>query len=258
MYYLNGEILKKDPYTEADFYGKALFETIYGRGKILFFLEKHLERIEASAEKIKIGTGKDLKRKIEDFLDLAGYGRDENIMFKLQVSKNNIYMKVLPFEPRFFPEGIKAGFIEGYYQNELGMYKSANYLGNILAREEMVEAGCFEGIFRNRLGQVTEGTISNLFFVKEGTLYTPELVLNILPGITRETIIQIAREEGVMVQEGVFEKEKLMEADSIFFTNSLMKKGLVWVTECEGKEFKKDELIHKLEKRYLKLLESML
>jgi 4-amino-4-deoxychorismate lyase len=109
----------------------------------------------------------------------------------------------------------------------------------------------------NRLGQVTEGTISNLFFIKGSKLKTPHLELNILPGITRNKIINIAKELKIEVQEGFFSEEDVVEADSVFFTNSLIKKGLMWVCELEGRELKKNEIVHNIENKYFKIHNTM-
>ena len=113
--------------------------------------------------------------------------------------------------------------------------KSSNYLVNILAREEASKNGLYEGIFTNRMGDVTEGSISNIFFVKDGVFKTPSLDLNILSGVTRGKIIEILAKVGVPFQEGHFKKEELEHADGIFITNSLMKNGLLWSNSFEGR-----------------------
>ncbi len=256
MYRLNGKNYDKDPFSNFQNYGKGLFETLYGvKNKILFYKE-HLERLRKSMEFINLKLDYNIEEEIEKILDTNFY---EEFMLKILVAEETFYLKLLPFQGRYFEEGIKVKSIKNFYQNEMGMIKSTNYLVNILAREELVEEGCFEGVFTNRLGQITEGTISNLFFIKDNIIYTPSLELNILPGITRKKIIELAREElELEVQEGYFTLENLNEADSIFFTNSLMKKGLVWVEDFAGKKYQKDEIIHKIENSYFKLLSSML
>lgn len=255
MFCLNGRLLQEEPYDSSIFYGKSLFETIaIINGKTLF-LKEHLERLRKSADVLGILVVADIEKQVEDFV--AKYGFFEEGMLKLQISEKDLYMKILPFELRDFPSGIKAGFIKEYYQNELGMHKSGNYLTNILARDIVLKKGCFEGIFLNRLGQVTEGTISNLFFIKGSKLKTPHLELNILPGITRNKIINIAKELKIEVQEGFFGPDEVMDADSVFFTNSLVKKGLVWVSELEEKSYKKDEIVHNIENKYFKIQNTM-
>ena len=120
------------------------------------------------------------------------------------------------------------------------------------------ELESFEGVFTNRQGIITEGTMSNLFFIKNGILYTPSLDLNILPGVTRGIIIKISNSLGIKVQEGHFYKKDLLESDSMFFTNSLMKIGLLWTSEFENIKKNKTKEIHKLEKEYYKLIRDMI
>lgn len=256
MYRLNGKTYEKDPFSNFQNYGKGLFETLYGVNNKILFYKEHLERLRKSMDFINLRINYNIEKEIEKILEVNSY---KELMLKILVAEETFYLKLLPFQGRYFEDGIKIKTIKNFYQNEMGMIKSTNYLVNILAREELVEEGCFEGVFTNRLGQITEGTISNLFFIKGKKIYTPALDLNILPGITRRKIIEVIREElELEVQEGYFTLENLKDADSIFFTNSLMKKGLVWVEDFEGKKYKKDEIIHKIENSYFKLLSSML
>ncbi len=256
MYRLNGKEYNEDPFSDFQNYGKGLFETLYGIDNKIIFYKEHLDRLKFSMKFIKLECEFNIEKEIEDILRQNIY---KEFMLKILVAEETFYLKLLPFQGRYFEGGIKAKVIKNFYQNEIGMVKSTNYLLNILAREELLEEGCFEGVFTNRLGQITEGTISNLFFTKDKVVYTPKLNLNILPGITRKKIIGIIREKlELEVQEGYFTLDNLKGADSIFFTNSLMKKGLVWVEDFEGKKYKKDEIIHKIENSYLKLLSSML
>lgn len=253
MFNLNGEFYDKEPQTDDFFYGYSLFETMYGiKNKVVFF-EEHLNRLKKSADIIGISIKWDIKKEVYKLISKNG---DTNeFMIKLQISNDNFYIKMAEFEGRVNDEGIDVSFIQGLYQNELGFVKSGNYLTNILARKNLKS---FEGIFVNRLGIVTEGTISNLFFIKNEVIYTPSLDLNILPGITREKIICLAKKNNFEVQDGHFGKEDLLEADAVFLTNSLMKKGLLWVKSIENIEKNKTSQIHKLEKDYYKLIEDMI
>ena len=229
MYYLNGVISSEELLNEDFFYGYSLFETMYGMNGKVLFLNEHINRMLESAKLIGINIKNDIDKDINNFIEK--FGEMEEFMFKIQVSNNNFYMKILKFSGREADEGITASFVKKYYQNEMGFVKSANYLGNILAKKELES---FEGVFTNRQGIITEGTMSNLFFIKNEILYTPSLDLNILPGVTRGIIIKISNSLGIKVQEGHFYKKDLLESDSMFFTNSLMKIGLLWTSEFEN------------------------
>src|SRR5690606_21602497 len=74
--------------------------------------------------------------------------------------------------------------------------KSLNYLNNILAKIEGLKAGCVEALMLNIKGEVAECTGDNIFIVRDGVLYTPSLDAGILGGITRDAVIELARESG--------------------------------------------------------------
>ena len=99
--------------------------------------------------------------------------------------------------------------------------KSLNYMSNILARIEARVAGAAEGIMLNPQGYVTEATVDNIFFVKNETLYSPSVTLGVLPGITRATVMELAKKElGLQVVEGLFTRYDLYNADEVFMTGT--------------------------------------
>ncbi|MGN1356175.1 MAG: aminotransferase class IV [Succinivibrionaceae bacterium] len=73
-------------------------------------------------------------------------------------------------------------------------------------------------------GYITEGCITNIFWENRGVIYTPELSLNILPGIMRSKVVESYRKQGIPVREGKYLLEDLLYAERIFVTNSLMGK----------------------------------
>ena len=97
--------------------------------------------------------------------------------------------------------------------------KSLNYLTNILARLEAIEANADEAILLDIHGFIAEGTGDNIFIVKSGALYTPSSQ-NILEGITRSTIIEIAEENSIEVMEKNLTPYDLITADEVFLTST--------------------------------------
>src|SRR5271170_2210837 len=79
--------------------------------------------------------------------------------------------------------------------------KSCNYLNNILAKMEAVQAGCLEALMLNHKGEIAECSGDNVFLIKAGILRTPPLDAGILEGITRNTVIELARQSGIQVEE---------------------------------------------------------
>jgi branched-subunit amino acid aminotransferase/4-amino-4-deoxychorismate lyase len=112
--------------------------------------------------------------------------------------------------------------------------KSLNFLNNILVGVEAREKGYDEAILLNTEGLVCEGTVSNIFLVKHGTLITPDRESGILPGITREAIIELALREGIRVEERKVSPSELKEADECFMTNTLME--VMPISEIDGKK----------------------
>src|SRR5262249_44337273 len=94
------------------------------------------------------------------------------------------------------------------------------YTGSVLAKREAKLAGYDEAILLDPHGYVSEGSGENIFVVKNSVLYTPDLSSSILQGITRDTILTLAREEGIAVHEGRLTRDQLWLADEAFFTGT--------------------------------------
>ncbi|MEO0097660.1 MAG: branched-chain amino acid transaminase [candidate division WOR-3 bacterium] len=96
----------------------------------------------------------------------------------------------------------------------------ANYMNSQLIKMEAITYGFVEGIALDIFGFVSEGSGENIFLVRNGKLYTPPLNATILPGITRDTVIKIAKDLGIEVIEMMILREFLYIADEVFFTGS--------------------------------------
>ncbi len=107
--------------------------------------------------------------------------------------------------PNTFPAMAKAG---------------ANYMNAQLIKMEAVREGYQEGIALDVFGHLSEGSGENIFLVRDGVLYTPALSVSILPGITRDSVITLARELGLTVIEQMLPGEFLYIADEAFFTGT--------------------------------------
>ncbi|MBT8400551.1 MAG: branched-chain amino acid transaminase [Rhodothermia bacterium] len=107
--------------------------------------------------------------------------------------------------PNTFPSLAKAG---------------GNYINAGLAKMDAVLSGFTEGIMLSVDGYLAEGSGENLFLVKDGRILTPPGSLSILPGITRDTVIRLARERGYEVEENLLPREALYLADELFFTGT--------------------------------------
>ena len=97
---------------------------------------------------------------------------------------------------------------------------AANYMNSQLIKMEAIKQGYAEGIALDAQGFLSEGSGENLFLVRKGTLYTPSLVSSVLPGITRDTVLALARRLGLPVVEGMLPREMLYVADEVFMTGT--------------------------------------
>ena len=111
--------------------------------------------------------------------------------------------------------------------------KSLNYLNNILAKIEAVRAGCQEAIMLNHNGEVAECTGDNIFVVKRGALRTPHLAAGILEGVTRDAVIDLAREAKIPVQEMALTRHDVYSADECFLTGTAAE--VVPVVKVDGR-----------------------
>jgi branched-chain amino acid aminotransferase len=125
--------------------------------------------------------------------------------------------------PQVYERGVKVALVP-IVRNHPGtvspLIKSNNLLNNALAMQEAFRRGAFEGVMRNYRGELAECTQSNLFIVKKGAAMTPPLDAGLLPGITREFVLELGAETGIPVGEAVLHDADLFGADEAFLTSS--------------------------------------
>jgi len=122
--------------------------------------------------------------------------------------KNGIRTKISSFARHHINVSLAKGKIIGQYTN------------SVLAKREAKFAGYDEAIMLDANGYVSEGTGENIFIVKKGVLHTPDLSSSILEGITRDTILTLAREEKIPIVEGRITRDQLWLADEAFLTGT--------------------------------------
>ncbi len=227
-------------YDHGFLYGDGIFETLRVYGGRIFRLEAHLARLRASARKIALPLPWDDNGLGETLRECLKVNRCEEAVLRLTVSRGpgppgldpalcptpTLVVLTRPFNG--YPEtmyraGVSAALVSVRKPAadvlDPGI-KSANYLNNILARIEAKQAGADEAILLNGDGFLAEGSVSNLFFVKDQTLFTPSPAAGILNGITRQVVLEIARAEGIPVEEDLLRPAALRSADEAFLTNT--------------------------------------
>jgi len=253
--FLNGEFVpaceaKISVFDHGFLYGDGFFETMRSYHGRIFLLEEHLDRLFCSARALEMKIPwerKDIKRFLHRMVEING----DNILLRLTVSRGpgpagidpRLYSKPTivitsreaAYNERWYNEGARAVFVRTL-RNLAGAtlpeVKSLNFLNNILAKQETVRAGADEGFMLNYRGQVTEGTVSNVFAVRDGCLATPSLDCGLLAGITRLKVLQLASEYRIPAMETVLLKEDFWDADEVFYTNSGSE--IVPVTTLDG------------------------
>jgi branched-chain amino acid aminotransferase len=122
--------------------------------------------------------------------------------------KNGIRTKISSFARHHINIGLAKAKMTGQYTN------------SVLAKREAKLGGYDEAILLDSSGYVSEGSGENIFVVRKGVLHTPDLSCSILEGITRGTVITLARELGMPVEEGRLTRDQLWLADEVFFTGT--------------------------------------
>lgn len=256
-------------------FGLGAFETIAVEAGKPIFLDKHLKRLERAAEFLHLGTLSDrgitekqilryleeqaqLPESRENFANMTqlpesreNFSDITHCALKIMLSKENVVfsMRANPYTPERYEKGFVLD-ISPVKRNEtssLVYYKTMNYGDCILEKRNAAAAGVDERLFLNTKDQICEGTVSNIFFVKQGKLYTPEIRCGLLPGILREYICETQH-----VEETTIYPENLKAYEECFVTNSLM--GIMPVRQVGEILFTEEKVIQALMAKYQKLI----
>lgn len=275
-FYINGDFVEdKDAkvsiFDRGFLYGDGVFETLRAYNGKVFRLREHIERLWAGAQYLKI-TPCDkidgLERVITDLLRLNqlsdAYIRvtitrgmaTRGIDIDPDTSPTVIVFarKLQQMEQELYNNGIRLILSERTNHRAPDEYnlKSINFLNNILAKYEATKKGAFDAIMLNKDGYVTEGSICNIFFVKDRVVCTPSLSSGVLRGVTREVIKEISYEVGFGIREKEFTLEELINSDEAFVTNTLVE--VLPVKEIDGRIFEIGTVTKKIQSLYKELV----
>lgn len=239
--YLNGEFVKAseakmDFYSQSLHYGYSVFEgirsykTINGETKIFKEVE-HYNRLKNSAEALNLpyhwtteelieATYEVLKRNnLQDAYIRPVVYAPANMSF-VKNEHSLIVIQVWPMQPflgdrllRIMTSSFERPNPKGF---KIEAKAAGHYVNSLLASHEAKANGFDEALLTDMNGNVAEGPGANLFYEKEGKLFTPALG-NILPGITRATVLELCDELNIEVEEKFFTVDELKEADAAFY-----------------------------------------
>ena len=133
----------------------------------------------------------------------------------------------------FLTKGVKAITLPDYRWGRCDL-KTLNLLWNVMAAQQAAEKGAKEAILLDENGIVREGTTSNLFVISSKKMLTHPLTRNILPGITRGLILELAEKMGIETSEEFFSVNRLMEADEIFISGTIAE--IAGITQVDGQK----------------------
>lgn len=134
----------------------------------------------------------------------------------------------------------------------------ANYMNSQLAKMESVFNGFDEAIMLDYVGMVSEGSGENIFLVKDDVIYTPHSALSILSGITRDSVIELAKDEGIEINEEPIPREMLYLADEIFLTGTAAEVTPVRsVDKIKIGTGKRGPVTQKLQKKFFNIVEGV-
>ena len=215
--------------------GDGLFETIRFQNGRLFQPEKHLKRLHSGLNIIQIKLDKSNTELISCLEEMVLRNDIRSGLLRLMITRGkiegtpwnftgipNVYISIRPLteEPK---EPVKVVF---YPEQKYPIIrfnpaiKSLNYIGNMLAKKNAEKEGAFEPVFFNRDGNVTECAIRNIFFIQDKTLMTPGIDLGVLPGVMRETIMEIALELDLIVSEKIIPFNSINDMDEAFISST--------------------------------------
>jgi 4-amino-4-deoxychorismate lyase len=243
--FLDGQIIDAEqavisPFDHGFLYGLGLFETMRVYNGHVALLERHYRRLLEAAEEIGIVvtmTREELRFAILQTLN-ANQLKDAYIRVDLTAGNGalgpfaGIYENprwlifarpLADFPEHFYQTGKKLQTLKRPRNTPEGTwrFKSHHYMNNRLAKREVGASPDVEGLFLTEDGCLAEGIVSNVFFITEGKLYTPDVKTGILPGTRREFVMELAQMEGMEVREGWFHLEHLLTADEVFITNAI-------------------------------------
>ena len=222
-------------------FGDAVYETLRTYGGRPCAFERHLRRLRRSAARVAIDlplSDAEFRARLDAVLEQAqnaesyirwivsrGVG---DISYRFERIHGPTVVIVAreheAMDPALYATGIRVSLVSVRRNAPQALdpaIKSCNLLNNVLAVREAQGRGAMEAVMLNERGEVAEGASSNVFVVKDGLTLTPPLEAGLLPGITREILLELGPALGLPVSERPLRVPDLLHADEVFITSSL-------------------------------------
>ncbi|MEL5988071.1 branched-chain-amino-acid transaminase [Kurthia gibsonii] len=280
--FLDGEFVAKEDakisvYDHGLLYGDGIFEGIRVYNGNIFRLKQHLVRLYESAKSILLTIPYTIEEMTEIVVESVRVNELKSAYIRLVVTrgvgnlgidpssckKASVVVIVEPlalFKEELYETGIKIVSASSRRNRSDVLSpktKSLNYLNNVLVKIEANLAGVPEALMMNSEGYVAEGSADNIFIVRGKELITPPGYVGALEGITRNAILEIAREQGYEAKEEVFTRHDVYVADEVFLTGTAAE--VIAVIEVDGRVIgtgKPGKVTNDLLKTFRKIVEQ--
>lgn len=257
--YINGEFVERNKakvsiFDKGFLYGDGIFEGIRIYKDNIFKCKEHIDRLYDSASAIGLNIGLTKEKLVSDLVQTVIENKISNGYIRLIVTRGQgdlginpwnvegqttiviIVQDITLFPKAMYEQGIRivTSPIKRNIPDSFDpRIKTLNYLGNILAKMYAKDTNYDEAVMLNNQGYVTEGTTNNIFIVKSDKITTPPTYIGALDGVTRKTIISLAKNKGYIVTEEPFTTYDLHTADEIFLTGTAVE--ILPVREVDGR-----------------------
>ena len=209
-------------------YGHGLFETllIYNSRPILW--EEHLARMVKSAQEFHIEIPFSKEILLQGAFSLIQANNIKHGSIRITISgSGNMFMtcrKGMPYDDNLYEEGVSLTIAKEKVDSNSWLinHKTTSYMEKLLIKREQAAKGFFDAVLLNDKGNVAECCVSNIFCIKDDTIYTPPVNAGILPGIVRAVVCSLLQNNNFRIKEMDFKHEFLTSSEGIFLTNSLM------------------------------------
>ncbi len=263
MFLINGEA--SDALNLSDralHYGDGLFETIAVRKGRIEFWQRHMQRLSEGCQRIGMPVPdvklllKEARRLIQEdgvlkiIVSRGEGGRGYRAPFDAQAKRIIGFYPLPHYSPEFYTNGIVLTVCNAPLgiSPALAGIKHLNRLEQVMARSEWSDEQIQEGLMLNANGHVIEGTMTNLFFVRNGRLCTPKLDISGIAGVARQVVIDVCRELNIELHMDNYSLEEVLAAEEVFVTNSIA--GIWPVKLIEEKIYSIGDVTKQLQQKF--------
>jgi len=238
--YLNGDYLplpdaKVSVLDRGFIFGDGVYEVIPVYNRKPFRLKQHLERLQTNLDAIKITNPCSPQQWADIFANVISKNESDHLSLYMQITRGvakrdhafppdstpTVFVMVNPLQETdevAFNQGISAITLDDIRWQYCNI-KAIALLPNILLKQTAIDDGAQEAILI-RNGEVTEGSASNIFIVSQGVIKTPPKTSFLLPGITRDLVVELAQQNDIALEETTFSGAELQSAEEVWITSS--------------------------------------